>query len=116
MDSMASSSGAIKPEEPDDDEVQIQYLPWLDFKHCSCNCSLHPKVGKVLVNEENVVIYSHAINVQSTSESGSDDSSEEDDQLPTAMDESTCDVLYSEKFKLKGCTFHDHFQIALKEC
>ena len=97
MDSMALSSGSIKPEEPDDDEVPIPYLPWLNFKNCSCNCSLHPKVGKVLVNQENVDIYSHAINVESTSESGSDDNSEEEDQLPTAMDESTCDVLYSDK-------------------
>lgn len=115
MDNMALSSATLKPEEPEDDEVQIPYLPWLGITHCSWNCSHYPKVAKVLVNLENNDICSSATNDES-SESGSDDSPEQHDQLATAMEESTNDVLYSEIFKSKECTFHDDFQIGLNEC
>ncbi|KAL9977732.1 hypothetical protein ACROYT_G015170 [Oculina patagonica] len=115
MENVALSTLPLKPEEPEDSEEWISYLPWLDFKHCSCNCSHHPQVGKVLVNHENKDsnIYDSVITEES-SESESEDSAEEINELPESQ-EPTKNVLYAERFKLTGCTFHKDFQSALKK-
>ncbi|KAL9977354.1 hypothetical protein ACROYT_G014746 [Oculina patagonica] len=43
LENVALFTLPLKPKEPEDGQEQIPYLPWLHFKHCSCNCSHHPQ-------------------------------------------------------------------------
>ena len=36
--------------------------------------------------------------------------------IDSYVDDSSQEVLYAERFKLRGCAFHDAFQLALKKC
>ena len=100
------SPAIMKPEDPDDGETPVPNLSWLNIAHCKCNCSNYPERGPVLVNRDNSNIYNTAMVACSgnASDPTVDDSSEEDV------------VLHAERFKLRGSTFHNGFQLALKKC
>ena len=97
------SAAVMKPENPKDSETPIPNLPWLNVAHCKCNCSNFPEKGQVLANKDDADTYSSALGGISN-DSTVDDSNEENM------------VLHAERFKLRGSTFHDVFQLALRKC
>lgn len=105
IDSLISAT-VMKPEDPDNGETPIRNLSWLNIAHYKCNCSNFPERGHVLVNIDDGDIYNTAMNAcgGNGNDSTVDDSSEGDM------------VLYAERFKLRGSTFHNVFQLALKNC
>ena len=100
-----------KPEDPDNSETAIPNLPWLDITHCKCNCSNFPEKGHVLINKEEPNIYSNTL---SSCSGNANNSTHPDSTVDESSEEET--VLYAERFKLRGGTFHEFFQLALKTC
>jgi len=94
----------------------IPEMPWLDCDSVKCNCSKFPLVGNVVIHSE---VSSQNLNTEVDEDDdtgmGSDDAppapvDNYDDNLDLAV------TLYTEYVKLKGCTYHDHFQAVLKFC
>lgn len=82
-------------------------MPWLDVSVAYCNCAHHPKVGLLAVRRDSGASHEATI---STSEDENSDSPEENCSC------SEKPILFTEYFKLKGSTYHEHFQKALKSC
>ena len=101
------------PLPPRSDYGNSQYpeMPWLDCETVNCNCSRFPELHNVIL-----------CNVSTPPEITADVRDEESsDETPAASanenDNLDLEVpLYSEYVKLKGCTYHEHFQVALKSC
>lgn len=94
-------------------------MPWLDCETVKCNCSKFPQPGNVIVSTE------HVPNVNDVDDE--DNSSDEKNDTPAIsadaanQDVNDCNLdeeipLYTEYVKLKGCTYHEHFQTVLKPC
>ena len=76
-----------------------------------------PRVGFVLVNKENEQIYSGEYSHRSESEFSSEESSKEDGGCDLEeTDAKEIEVIFSEKFSLKGSAYHSNFQHALEKC
>lgn len=97
-------------------------MPWLDCETVKCNCSKFPQPGNVIVSTEHVVP-----NVNDVDDE--DNSSDEKNDTPAISADAAnqdanvndCNLdeeipLYTEYVKLKGCTYHEHFQTVLKSC
>ncbi|KAL9971461.1 hypothetical protein ACROYT_G017626 [Oculina patagonica] len=100
----------------DYEENQYPEMPWLDPETVECNCSRFPELKNVIVTKENTT--KDTVNVAKEEElpvhvavaNDDDDDEEDDDVLDLEV------TLYTEYVKLKGCTYHEHFQAALKSC
>ena len=74
-------------------------MPWLDITPIGCNCSRFPNVANIAVG--------NGLGFRDLSEI------EEGYTSAPSATEKTC---YTEYFKLKGTTYHDHFQKTLRKC
>ena len=108
-------------------------MPWLDFGDCSCNCTKWPRACSVLVDEETVGPIGKLRESNDSAETTGDneeDSDESDDFTPDpdALDHnnyirqhnintataSVNEPLVSEKYRLKGSSYHSSMQKALR--
>ena len=89
---------------------QYPEMPWLDCETVNCNCSRFPELSNVILAEQPTP--------KSNVEVSGENSSDETPASSVANDDiDDLEVtLYSEYVKLKGCTYHEHFQEALKSC
>jgi len=103
------------PPRSDYEENQYPEMPWLDPETVECNCSRFPELNNVIITKEHTT--KDTVNVAKEEElpvhvavANDDDDDEDDDVLDLEV------PLYTEYVKLKGCTYHGHFQAALKSC
>lgn len=120
MASMSQVTTSLRPYTDYEEENSIPEMPWLDVELVRCNCSSFPEVGNIGVKSSSNGNNSQAVNDSSESESESDnDVSHEDVNSPTSHDSDNPNetpTLFTEYFKLKGSTYHAHFQDALRRC
>ena len=118
-ENMSRVSNTFRPYDDYKGENSIQEMPWLDIEVSNCNCSRYPVVGDIAVKSSSNESTS-AQAASDSSESDESDGSQEDASTPTSHDLDISDdesaTLFTEYFKLKGSTFHAHFQNALKRC
>ena len=117
---MSQVTTSLRPYTDYEEENSIPEMPWLDVELVRCNCSSFPEVGNIGVKSSSNGNNSQAVNDSSESESESDnDVSHEDVNSPTSHDSDNPNetpTLFTEYFKLKGSTYHAHFQDALRRC
>ena len=129
MLNQTSIAAPLPPYDDYEEENKLKEMPWLDITLIDCNCRRFPNVANIAVRNGSVFPDSESQSVSSDSGSDSCDdiySSEhlsdiEEDhrsaQASSAPDPSvTEDTCYTEYFKLKGSTYHDHFQKTLRKC
>ena len=118
MASMSQVTTSLRPYTDYEEENSIPEIPWLDVELVRCNCSSFPEVGNIGVKSSSNGNTSQAANDCSESESDNDVSHE--DVSSTTSDNSDnpdeTPALFTEYFKLKGSTYHTHFQDALRRC
>ena len=109
----------LPPYDNYEEENNIEEMPWLDITRVDCNCNSYPNVSNVAVRTSVVFAASHIRFHSGESRCDSDSNiSELDLSEPEPDHPSTADVEethYAEYFKLKGSTYHEHFQKALKQ-
>ena len=101
ISSLTASAAAIAPRIPEVD-LYLQ-CPFVDLKNTSCNCSKFPHVGSVLLEEYMLEIKQEEVN------EGYDDESQ-------PQEKETETELFTEVYKLKGSSYHEDFQQALRIC
>lgn len=106
---------------------KIIEMAWLDITLVDCNCSQFPNTSNIAVQNarENGTGF-HASGQSDSSDSNDSNASErelsesEDDQTNAAENpdssENVEETHYTEYFKVKGSTYPDHFQKALRKC
>ena len=123
---MVNQTSIAKNLPPYDDyekENSIKEMPWLDIELIDCNCSRYPQMRQVALRGGSAL---PAVSQSALSDSCSD-TDERDfsdpvdcEDLPVdnnaAAEDEESETLYAEYFKLKGSTYHEHFQKALKQC
>lgn len=119
MQIQSSIATNLAPYDDYEGENSIPEMPWLDITLVACNCSRFPSVS-------NVAVRSVTLPASQTQSDSSDNTSEHDDLSETEEDiRATVDdagdveveeTQYAEYFKLKGSTYHEHFQNALRQC
>ena len=131
----------VKPTEDHDGEDPIPTAPWLDIQVCNCNCSHFPNSGNVLVNGSNA----SSENLHDTGSSDDSDSEgslshedtyvrnedddddddddddhgdddDEDDDHDDVYDDHDVPEKFTEYFSLKGSSYHEDCQKALRKC
>ena len=132
LDSLSARAKSMKPLAFYDTINKLPFMPWLDLNTPLCNCSRFPNVSSVLVNHNNPGAYRFNANRLDNS----DDSGEEPDREFEDQDEGDAVVLvlgeeenqkrdvesesevecFTEKMKLKGCSYHEQFQSTLTSC
>ena len=118
MASMSQVTTSLRPYLDYEEENSIPEMPWLDVELVRCNCSSFPEVGNIGVKSSSNGNNSQAVSDSSKSESDND-VSHEDVNSPTSHNSDNPDetpALFTEYFKLKGSTYHAHFQDALRRC
>jgi len=122
MLNQTSIAATLPPYDDYDEDNNMKEMPWLDITLIDCNCSRFPNVANVAVGNGSGFPATDSQYLPSDSGSNTCDNSssssehnlseiEEDDT--SAVTEETC---YTEYFKLKGSTYHDHFQNTLRKC
>ena len=123
-----STVKAVLPVEDDD---SYPTLPWLDITQTNCNCNKYPTCGLIVQNNSNESQYLYDDGGHSDDGGLSDDSEIIEHAVNDHNDSSVTDgevniehldheheeheeQRYTEKFKLKGTSFHNHFQSALR--
>ena len=112
-ENLSRTASNLRPYDVYEGENSIPEMPWLDLQVSSCNCSCYPTKGKIAVK-------SHSAARDYSGESDSSEFSQEDTSdaeplhSPAVSDDES--AMFTEYFKLKGSTFHAHFQDALKRC
>ncbi|KAJ7373264.1 hypothetical protein OS493_012853 [Desmophyllum pertusum] len=119
MQIQSSIATNLAPYDDYEGENSIPEMPWLDITLVACNCSRFPSVS-------NVAVRSVTLPASQTQSDSSDNTSEHDDLSETeedigatvddAGDVEVEETQYAEYFKLKGSTYHEHFQNALRQC
>ncbi|KAJ7365171.1 hypothetical protein OS493_007822 [Desmophyllum pertusum] len=113
----------------------IDSMPYLDPNIVNCNCSKSSKQGKILLsscaaNIPDLQRLSLNINEEEEEEENEEEQDVEDDLFDLdrvnseaaelfAPENTICEVeeeLFTESFTLKGSSYHEHFQNALKSC
>ena len=121
MLNQTSIAATLPPYDDYEEENSIKEMPWFDITLIDCNCSRFPNVANIAVGNGLGFPASESQSVPSDSGSDSCDSYSCEDNLSEIEDytsapgvtEETC---FTEYFKLKGCTYHDHFQNTLRKC
>ena len=94
---------------------EYKEMPWLDCETVNCNCSKFPQLRNVVLTKEP----SPKVSVGVGEEDSSDDTPTVEPSASANDDDDNLDLettLYSEYVKLKGCTYHEQFQVSLKSC
>ena len=99
------------------EEDPLPHTPWLEVLVCNCNCSSYPSAGNVLVDgTDSTSQQSCQCSTDSTDmseeEEGSDTSHDEVSE-ETQIDEA---AQFTEYFTLKGSSYHEDCQKALRKC
>ena len=114
-----------------EDDDSYPTLPWLDITQTNCNCNKCPTCGLIVQNSSNESQYLYDDGGHSDDGSHSDDSeiiehavNDHNDSSVTDDEQGNIEHLdhvaeheeqrHTEKFKLKGTSFHNHFQSALR--
>lgn len=131
-----------KPRQDYEEEDPLPTIPWLDVLVCSCNCSSFPRIGNIVVNANNGNKENpYELELSDDCESEEDipgdievsiqesDSNEQDDNNNNYAgaaanddndDGNQCvgDITekFTEYFALKGSSYHEDCQKALKRC
>ena len=127
-----------KPKDDYDGEDPLPTAPWLDVQVCNCNCSSYPNRGDVLVNtsatHESHNYTESSDDCQSSEESVSDgnidlrnedfkenDNCDDDDDNDDDDDDDSdqgdhLPEKFTEYFALKGSSYHEDCQKALRKC
>jgi len=90
-------------------------MPWLYFLNCNCNCSKYPERKGILVNKQETNTIQGNVKTPEN-----DENTNQQDQQPQALqDTDNTDItndrsMFTEVMALKGCSFHDHFQEAIR--
>ena len=102
-----------------EEENNIEEMPWLDITRMDCNCNCCPNVSNVAVRTSVVFTASQIRSDSGESTCDSDSNISEHDLSELEPDHPSTAVVeethYVEYFKLKGSTYHEHFQKALKQ-
>lgn len=115
---------SLQPYDDYEGENNIIEMPWLDITLVDCNCSQFPNKSNIAVQNGTGF---HASGQSDSSDSNDSNASErelsesEDDQTSAAENPDSSENVeeethYTEYFKVKGSTYHDHFQKALRKC
>ncbi len=131
---MAAAGCVVRPvEKTADDLVE---MPRLAFKEVTCNCTEFPRVGNVIITttqKEDTITITELMescdldsDISSESEEGEDVEEENDLKKASEANEkggaSGCSEkskdldLFTEVTRLKGSSYHPHFQQYLKRC
>lgn len=131
-----------KPRQDYEEEDPLPTIPWLDVLVCSCNCSSFPRIGNIVVNANNGNTENpYELELSDDCESEEDipgdievsiqesDSDEQDDNdnnyAGAAANDDNDDgnqcveditEKFTEYFALKGSSYHEDCQKALKRC
>lgn len=92
---------------------KLKEMLWLDIKIVDCNCSRYPNVGNVTVKSSAARSILRIETHSDSSDSSEQDLSESEEVSQNSAGVEDNETLYAEYFKLKGSTYHDHFQKAL---
>ena len=116
---MAPNSYAVKvpPTLDHEEEDPLPHTPWLEVLVCNCNCSRYPSAGNVIVDGTDSP-------TQQSCQSSTDstDMSEEEEGSDTSHDEISGETQtdeaeqFTEYFALKGSSYHEDCQKALRKC
>jgi len=117
LDNQSLISAPLRPRN-DYGSNDIPEMPWFDCDSVRCNCSKFPLLGNVVIHSVDVFTRNVTTEVDEDEDTGnvSDDApaapidNDNEDDVDPAI------TLYTEYMKLKGCTYHDHFQTVLKSC
>ena len=90
---------------------EYKEMPWLNCETVNCNCSKFPQLHNVVLTKEPSPKVSVDVGEEDSSD-GTPTASANDDDDNDNLDLET--PLYSEYVKLKGCTYHEQFQVSLK--
>lgn len=138
--SLTATNCLVKAEIPSSVNMIVS-MPYLNPNSVDCNCAKSSKRGKTL-RSTTTTTSAAASELQrlSLSDKNEEDSSEEEEEEDPSVEEdltdvhdrdgdsedtklfapgTVCDVgeqLFTESFTLKGCSYHEHFQTALKIC
>ncbi|KAL9977484.1 hypothetical protein ACROYT_G014892 [Oculina patagonica] len=116
LTNQTSVAVSLQPYDDYEEENAIEEMPWLDITLVDCNCSRFPNTTNIAVQNG---IDPHASYDSNESNSSEGEPSEsEDDQTGDATDsiEDNEEIThYTEYFKVKGSTYHEHFQNALRK-
>ena len=121
MENQSLTAANLRPYDEYEGENSIPEMPWLDVEVSHCNCSCYPVKGKIGVKSQSSSSQVGS-DLSDLCESDSGDSSQEDTSLEVTQPQHNSgppaveSAMYTEYFKLKGSTFHAHFQDALKRC
>lgn len=119
LDNQSLVSAPLRPRN-DYGSNDIPEMPWLDCDSVRCNCSKFPVLGNVIIHS--VQVFSRNVETEVDEDEDEDTGNVSDDAPPASVDNDNDDnldpaiTLYTEYIKLKGCTYHDHFQAVLKSC
>ena len=120
---MVPNSYAVKvpPKLDHEEEDPLPHTPWLEVLVCNCNCSRYPSTGNVIVDGTDSTTQQSC---QSSTDSTdmSEEEEEEEEGSDTFYDEVTGETqideeaLFTEYFALKGSSYHEDCQKALRKC
>ena len=140
--SLTAANCLVKAEIPSSVNTIVS-MPYLDPNRVDCNCAKSSKRGKVLratTTDTSATGAASELERLSLSDKNEEDSSEEEEEEDQNVEgdfsdvydrdgdsedaklfapDTVCDVgeeLFTESFTLKGCSYHEHFQTALKIC
>ena len=142
--SLTAANCLVKAEVPSSVNTIVS-MPYLDLNSvdCNCTCAKSSKRGKMLrvtttdTSATGAATELQRLSLSDRNEEGSSEEEEEDDQNAEEDFFDVCDrdgdsevaelfapvtvcdageELFTESFTLKGCSYHEHFQTALKIC
>ena len=139
--SLTAANCLVKAEIPSSVNMLVS-MPYLDPNSVDCNCTKSSKRGKILRSTTtDTSAAASELQRLSLSDNNEEDSSEEEEEeeyqnveedftdvydrdgdsevTKLFAPDTVCDVgeeLFTESFTLKGCSYHEHFQTALKMC
>ena len=112
----------VSPKMDYEEDDPLPHIPWLDVLVCKCNCSSYPSTGNVIVDmlSENDCTTQEAsqLSTDATKLSGTDESDNEQFEQPGGESQGDYDETeqFTEYFALKGSSYHEDCQKALRKC
>lgn len=111
---------SLQPYDDYEEENAIVEMPWLDITLVDCNCSRFPNTTNIAVQNGTDPHASGQCDSNESNSSEGEPSEPEDDQTGDATNSDSIEdneeiTHYTEYFKVKGSTYHEHFQNALRK-
>jgi hypothetical protein len=123
---LSAGAIALPPRYPEENTVDGQgdICPILDIKKPTCNCSNFPNTSKVVVGSHNVQQNPTTVQLVDNEDEFIDEFDDILQLTPSEDEEQPMQTIpavqeaeqYSELIFMKGSSFHDHFQDALRDC